>query len=178
MGARDTDKINVDRSDRSQSENTEMVCKEGIQKNKGETQTEMGARDTDKINELKSTLYSISSEQQKLISTVTRITSQNIMPLRENLQGLQKQLYHIRTDTSSDKTVCEISGNFMSSRDAEERIAAHYAGKQYVGWKMVRDKYRELHQKYNSVGRGSQTMGGQQRGMPYGGRGGHSRGYG
>jgi len=170
--------IKKDRSDRSQSENTEMVCKEGIQKNKGETQTEMGARDTDKINELKATLYSISSEQQKLISTVTRITSQNIMPLRENLQGLQKQLYHIRTDTSSDKTVCEISGNFMSSRDAEERIAAHYAGKQYVGWKMVRDKCSELHKKYIPVGRSPQTLDGQQRNAQHRSRGGQHWCYG
>lgn len=66
----------------------------------------------------------------------------------------------------------------MSSRDAEERIAAHYAGKQYVGWKMVRDKYRELHQKYNSQGRGPQMMGSQHRGSSYGPRGVQPGGYG
>lgn len=100
------------------------------------------------IKELKSKLYKLSSEQQKIISTLSTITSQTIVPLRDNLQNLNKQLYYVKTDTSSDKTVCEVSGNFMSSRDAEERIAAHYAGKQYVGWKMVRDKVRELHKKY------------------------------
>jgi len=178
VNGNDKTRIKKDSSDTYQPENTEIVGKGDIEKKKNETQTEMGALDSDKIEELKSTLYSVSSEQQKIISTLTLITSQNIMPLRENLQGLQKQLYHIRTDTSSDKTVCEISGNFMSSRDAEERIAAHYAGKQYVGWKMVRDKCRELHQKYNSVGRGSQMMNGQQRGAPYGSRGGQSGGYG
>ena len=66
----------------------------------------------------------------------------------------------------------------MSSRDAGERIAAHYAGKQYVGWKMVRDKYRELHLKYNSTGRGPQMMGNQKRGLPHGSRGGQPGGYG
>lgn len=34
------------------------------------------------------------------------------------------------------------------SRDAEERIAAHYAGKQYVGWKAVRTKLAELEKKF------------------------------
>lgn len=164
-------------SDKSQPDNTQTAGKEGTIKEKEETQSK-GCAPSEKVEELLPKLYSISSEQQTLISSLTSITSQNIMPLRENLQGLQKQLYYIRTDTSSDKTVCEISGNFMSSRDAEERIAAHYAGKQYVGWKMVRDKFRELHLKYNSVGRGPQMMGGQNRGLPNGSRGGQPRGYG
>lgn len=159
-------------------ENGQNESRSGDTKDKSKEETDDHTSNSQKIEELMSKLYFVSSEQQKLIANLTSITSQNIMPLRENLQGLQKQLYYIRTDTSSDKTVCEISGNFMSSRDAEERIAAHYAGKQYVGWKMVRDKYRELHQKYNSLGRGPQTMGEQQRGMSYGARGGHSRGYG
>jgi RNA-binding protein Luc7-like 2 len=51
-----------------------------------------------------------------------------------------------------DKTVCEVSGNFMSARDADERIAAHYAGKQYVGWKLVRDKFADMQQKYGRFG--------------------------
>ena len=105
----------------------------------------------DKINqikEIKSKLYKISAEQQKLISSLSSLTSQTIVPLRDNLQNFTKQMYYVKTDTSSDKSVCEVSGNFMSSRDAEERIAAHYAGKQYVGWKMVRDKVKELHKKY------------------------------
>lgn len=127
---------------------------------------------SDEMRQLKSKLFIISTEQQKLISALVVTTSLKIMPLRENLQGLQKQIYYIRSDTSSDKTVCEISGNFMSSRDAEERIAAHYAGKQYVGWKMVRDKYRELHQKCSSQGRGPPMMGRPQRGAPHGQRGG------
>mmetsp|Transcript_6135 Transcript_6135/g.9249 ORF Transcript_6135/g.9249 Transcript_6135/m.9249 type:complete len:473 (-) Transcript_6135:168-1586(-) len=41
-------------------------------------------------------------------------------------------------------TVCEVSGNFMSSRDNDERMRAHFEGKQFMGWKMVRDKYAEL----------------------------------
>jgi len=99
------------------------------------------------INE-KSMLYSLFSEKQKIMSSITLLTTFKIVPLRESIQNLLKQLYFVRNDTTADKTVCDTSGNFMSSRDADERIAAHYAGKQYVGWKMVRDKYKELHKKY------------------------------
>jgi hypothetical protein len=99
------------------------------------------------INE-KSMLYSLFSEKQKIMSSITLLTTFKIVPLRESIQNLLKQLYFVRNDTTADKTVCDTSGNFMSSRDADERIAAHYAGKQYVGWKMVRDKYNELHKKY------------------------------
>jgi len=135
------------------------------------------------IKELKSKLYKISAQQQKIISSLSILTSQTIVPLRDNLQNLTKQLHYVKTDTSSDKTVCEVSGNFMSSRDAEERIAAHYAGKQYVGWKMVRDKFRELNKKYSHgrpMGGGGGFYGGgggpRGGGGGYGGRGGRGGG--
>lgn len=112
---------------------------------------------TKKINELKSKLYQISGDKQKILTSMAISTTQSIVPRREALQNLQKQLYYIRSDTSNDKNVCEISGNYMSSRDADERIAAHFAGKQYVGWKMVREKFCELKKKYN--GRGLPTRG-------------------
>ena len=73
---------------------------------------------------------------------------------------------------SADKTVCEVSGNFMSFRDAEERIAAHYAGKQFVGWKMVRDKFLELEKKVrNSRMGGGAPSSGPPRGHGRGGYG-------
>lgn len=134
------------------------------------------------IKELKSKLYRLSADQQKIIFSLSILTSQTIVPLRDNLQNLNKQLHYVKTDTSSDKTVCEVSGNFMSSRDAEERIAAHYAGKQYVGWKMVRDKVRELQKKYahgRPGGRGGAGAGGPPHGGPrYGGGRGPPHGYG
>jgi len=46
----------------------------------------------------------------------------------------------------------------MSSRDADERIAAHYAGKQYVGWKIVREKLIELQKKVGRGGGGPSAM--------------------
>jgi len=127
------------------------------------------------IKEIKSKLYALSSEQQKIISTIANITSNTIVPLRDNLQNLTKQLYYVKTDISADKIVCDVSGNFMSSRDAEERIAAHYAGKQYVGWKMVREKFRELEKKSRSSRGGPPPgrYGGRDHDGPPPGRGGY-----
>ena len=122
-----------------------------------------------KIKAIKSKLYTLSSEQQKIIAAIAHLTSQTIVPLRDNLQNLTKQLYYVKTDMSADKLVCEMSGNFMSTRDAEERIAAHYAGKQYVGWKMVREKFQELEKKSRNWGR---PMGGPPPGQHEGSRGG------
>ena len=82
-------------SDKPQTENTQTAGKEGTEKEEEQTQTG-GCAPSEKIEELMPKLYGISSEQQALISSLTSITSQNIMPLRENLQGLQKQLYYIR----------------------------------------------------------------------------------
>jgi len=93
-------------------------------------------------------LFGLFSKKQAILSSIASITCNKLVPLRDTLFNLQKQLHYVRSDTASDKSVCEISGNFMSSRDADERIAAHYAGKQYVGWKMVREKLRELQKKY------------------------------
>ncbi len=133
-----------------------------------------------KIKEIRSKLYKLSSEQQQIIGSIANLTTQVIVPLRDSLQTLTKQLYYVKTDISADKTVCEVSGNFMSSRDAEERIAAHYAGKQYVGWKLVREKFKELDQKFrNSVSRGGGPGPQQGRyggGGPRGGYGGYGGG--
>lgn len=101
-------------------------------------------------------------------------------PLRDNTDNLLRQLQYLRSDTSTDKVVCDVSGNFMSSRDADERIAAHYAGKQYVGWKLVRDKLKELQKRGLPLGGGGgppPPRGGPRGGGRYGDdRGGHGRG--
>eukprot|EP01083_Nonionella_stella_P099305 279226_1 len=127
----------------------EQVKHQGASDVQGESLEKDSSRQNEqsKIKEIKSKLFAMSSEQQKIIGKIANLTSQTIVPLRDNLQNVTKQLYYVKTDISADKIVCEVSGNFMSSRDAEERIAAHYAGKQYVGWKMVREKFAELEKK-------------------------------
>lgn len=77
---------------------------------------------------------------------------QQYAPLQESAEQQRRHLHFVKSDITMDKTVCEVSGNFMSARDADERIAAHYAGKQYVGWKLVRDKFKEMQQQYGRYG--------------------------
>eukprot|EP01082_Thalassiosira_pseudonana_P000569 g908.t1 g908 contig10:983995-985350(+) len=106
--------------------------------------------------------------------------SLQLPPLRDNTDNILRQLQYLRSDTSTDKIVCEVSGNFMSSRDADERIAAHYAGKQYVGWKLVRDKLKELQKKgfgMGGGGRGGGHGGGHAQNYGHGGYGGGGGGY-
>lgn len=40
-----------------------------------------------------------------------------------------------------------VSGNILSSAENEERIRCHFQGKQYLGWRAVRDKLKELREK-------------------------------
>mmetsp|Transcript_40218 Transcript_40218/g.97085 ORF Transcript_40218/g.97085 Transcript_40218/m.97085 type:complete len:476 (-) Transcript_40218:75-1502(-) len=96
-------------------------------------------------------LGKVTMEKQKILCDIANMLSQ-LGPLQEGIQQQEKNLNHVKSDITTDKTVCEVSGNFMSARDADERIAAHYAGKQYVGWKLVRDKFGEMLQKYGRYG--------------------------
>lgn len=41
-----------------------------------------------------------------------------------------------------------VSGNILSSAENEERIRCHFQGKQYLGWKACRDKFKELKEKF------------------------------
>ncbi|CAN0418081.1 unnamed protein product [Ectocarpus sp. 13 AM-2016] len=43
-----------------------------------------------------------------------------------------------------------VSGNILSSAENEERIRCHFQGKQYLGWKAVRDKLKELKEKFEN----------------------------
>ena len=97
----------------------------------------------------------------------------SIVPQNDAVESQRRHLNYVKSDISTDKTVCEISGNNMSSRDADERIAAHYSGKQYVGWKLVRDKLQAMIQKYGRSGppppqnRNNENMSGRPPMVPY-----------
>lgn len=90
-------------------------------------------------------------QKQRILVDIARCMTR-LAPLQDSVAQQHRQLNYVKSDISTDKTVCEVSGNFMSSRDADERIAAHYAGKQYVGWKLVRDKFQSMQQKYGRYG--------------------------
>mmetsp|Transcript_25005 Transcript_25005/g.59438 ORF Transcript_25005/g.59438 Transcript_25005/m.59438 type:complete len:463 (+) Transcript_25005:151-1539(+) len=90
-------------------------------------------------------------EKQALLCKIADMISR-VSPTEDSIKVQLKNLNYVKSDTTTDKTVCEVSGNFMSARDADERIAAHYAGKQYVGWKLVRDKFKEMVQQHGRGG--------------------------
>ena len=54
--------------------------------------------------------------------------------------------------------VCDVSGNFMNSTDNGERLRCHFEGKQYQGWKLIRDKLKEL-KKQNPPPKGQSRYG-------------------
>eukprot|EP00977_Amphora_coffeiformis_P008430 scaffold1912_cov167-Amphora_coffeaeformis.AAC.29 len=112
---------------------------------KGESKTK------DELNGLQMDLGKATMKKQSILFELANIIAQ-IGPLEESIEAQRRNLNYVKSDISTDKTVCDVSGNFMSSRDADERIAAHYAGKQYVGWKLVRDKFAEMVQKFGRYG--------------------------
>ncbi|CAJ1959383.1 unnamed protein product [Cylindrotheca closterium] len=113
----------------------------------GETDNSLPAEPSEASIEL----GKITLEKQKILCDIANMLSR-LGPLQDGIEQQEKNLNHVKSDITTDKTVCEVSGNFMSARDADERIAAHYAGKQYVGWKLVRDKFGEMVQKYGRYG--------------------------
>ncbi|KAL7576325.1 hypothetical protein ACA910_018143 [Epithemia clementina (nom. ined.)] len=114
--------------------------------------------------ELQLDLGRITMEKQQILFDMANTISR-LAPLQDAVDQQHRNLNYVKSDISTDKTVCQVSGNFMSSRDADERIAAHYAGKQYVGWKLVRDKYKEMMAQYGRYGPKPPSKGGP--GAPY-----------
>ena len=103
------------------------------------------------MDTLQNELGQLTLQKQRLIYDISQLIA-FIVPQNDTVESQRRHLNYVKSDISTDKTVCEISGNNMSSRDADERIAAHYSGKQYVGWKLVRDKLQAMIQKYGRSG--------------------------
>lgn len=135
------------------------------------------AQDKEKMKELQLILGRLTLSKQKALFDLSHSVGR-LAALRDSISHHRRQLEMIKSDISTDKTVCKVSGNFMSARDADERIAAHYAGKQYVGWKLVRDKFAEMVKEFGRYGPPPPPQ--QQQAPPhrndYHGRGGGGRG--
>lgn len=110
-----------------------------------------GDADRNNLDRIQMDLGKLTLQRQLILFEIGHLLTQ-IAPLQDSVETQRRQLNYVRSDISTDKTVCEVSGNFMSARDADERIAAHYAGKQYVGWKLVRDKLASMIKIYGSFG--------------------------
>jgi len=130
-------------------ENEEKVPEAG-EKRKRDGDSEENNNEVDS-NSLHMDLGRLTMQKQQILFDMAN-TMSRLTPMQEAVEQQHRNLNYVKSDISTDKTVCQVSGNFMSSRDADERIAAHYAGKQYVGWKLVRDKYKEMVQKYGRYG--------------------------
>jgi LUC7 N_terminus len=102
-------------------------------------------------DKLQTELGQLTLQKQRLVYEISQLITA-IVPQNDTVESQRRHLNYVKSDISTDKTVCEISGNNMSSRDADERIAAHYSGKQYVGWKLVRDKLQAMIKKYGRSG--------------------------
>lgn len=127
-------------------------------------------KDESLLEQQKLELGKLTLEKQRIIYELSRIVSR-LAPLQEGVANQQRNLSYVKSDISTDKAVCEVSGNFMSSRDADERIAAHYAGKQYIGWNLVRNKFSDMMKEF---GRWGPPPPGRRE--PPGGTGGHPHG--
>lgn len=70
----------------------------------------------------------------------------------------QAEAYKLQHDTLHTQltapervmTVCEVCGVFINSTDNDQRRQDHLTGKQYMGWKAIRDKLTEMQEKQAS----------------------------
>eukprot|EP00924_Labyrinthula_sp_SR-Ha-C_P011470 snap_masked-scaffold_46-processed-gene-1.17-mRNA-1 protein AED:1.00 eAED:1.00 QI:0/0/0/0/1/1/5/0/340 len=54
----------------------------------------------------------------------------------------RKELFDI-PEMEKRRVVCEVSGNLINANDTDERLRATFEGKQYQGWKRVREKIKQ-----------------------------------
>lgn len=80
-------------------------------------------------------------------------TAQEVMTKLEMAKSVQETF---ETSMQPEKTlsVCPISGVYMSSTDNEQRQTDHVSGKQFMGWKNIREKLQVL-QELNPPSKGS-----------------------
>jgi RNA-binding protein Luc7-like 2 len=102
----------------------------------------------DRLRQIQEASDKLSSEAQKLGDEGDSTKATEIMKRIAVLDQERQQIIagpQVQVGASEKKlVVCEVSANYMSTTDNEERMSAHYAGKQYVGWKKLREKYKEL----------------------------------
>jgi len=66
--------------------------------------------------------------------------------LRSEMNQLETKAIQAARDSTGRRhmIVCEVSGNFMNSSDNGDRLRCHFEGKQYQGWRKIRDKLAVL----------------------------------
>eukprot|EP00747_Dinoflagellata_sp_TGD_P158967 gnl/TRDRNA2_/TRDRNA2_177860_c0_seq6.p1 gnl/TRDRNA2_/TRDRNA2_177860_c0~~gnl/TRDRNA2_/TRDRNA2_177860_c0_seq6.p1 ORF type:complete len:277 (-),score=1.95 gnl/TRDRNA2_/TRDRNA2_177860_c0_seq6:1267-2097(-) len=127
--------------DRKIKKNRQRAEEENEPKNITEEQTRMLDDLTTRINQHMeaSRKYGELSEVERSLQSAREAEVINIE--KENLEQ------RLKFPSGRIMFVCEICGVFINSTDNEARRADHYNGKQYLGWKAIRDKLRELENK-------------------------------
>merc|ERR1712050_89289 len=67
--------------------------------------------------------------------------AQEVEKIRTDKENLEQRLKY---PGGRIMFVCDVCGVFINSTDNEARRADHYNGKQYLGWKAIRDKLKPL----------------------------------
>ncbi|KAK9864703.1 hypothetical protein WJX84_009151 [Apatococcus fuscideae] len=67
----------------------------------------------------------------------------------ESYHSQHEALHKSLTTPERIMTVCDVCGVFINSTDNEQRRQDHLTGKQYLGWKAIRDKHVELRDKFS-----------------------------
>jgi hypothetical protein len=86
-------------------------------------------------------LYAVMSEITKLKKDQTAIEKK--LGVGITLMGTSSTL----ASGTNKMILCRISGNFLSNVSSSHRLLSHFRGKQFKGWKLIREKYFELQQK-------------------------------
>jgi hypothetical protein len=134
----------------------------------------------------KQTLLDIAAKMQEKTDEAQKFGDENniteALRVMQEIDLLNKQRLQITEgrgaaaagikQNESKLLVCEITGHFYSSLDGEERMALYFQGKQYRGWKQVREYVqtleqlnpprglREYEEQRNNYSRGSGSYGG------------------
>ena len=91
--------------------------------------------------------------------------TRKILVLKRMRDDLQRSKYPDRVHS-----VCPVSGVLMCSADGDARLQEHIQGKQYKGWKAIREKLAELKGRNPPPAKGRQDRRGERDGGPRGDR--------
>ena len=99
----------------------------------------------DAIKDIESTAETLGEqgEVERALGMMTELSA--LRAERDRI--LKKTVEDSRGPGQKEMKVCEISGVLMSSTDSESRLQSLFSGKQYLGWKRVREFHSKLVQK-------------------------------
>ena len=107
--------------------------------------------DNKRLKEITDESATLADEAQKVGQDGNTVRATEIFAQINELGKERRKIYAgpdiAITKLERSLVVCSVSGNFMSTTDSEDRMAAHFSGKSYQGWKKVRDMVIVLEKK-------------------------------